>query len=64
MITKIIISIYLSLWGISIVLLLPQLIDDNRITNILSKIGLIILLVIGVITLFFTIVMCFYKLWG
>lgn len=64
MITKIIISIYLLLWGISIVLLLPQLIDDNRITNILSKIGLIILLVIGVITLFFTIVMCFYKLWG
>lgn len=64
MIVKIIISIYLLSWLIGIVLLLPQLIIDNRITNILCTIGNIVLLVIGIVTLFFVLEVSFCKLWS
>ena len=64
MIAKIIISIYLLLWLVGIVLLLPQLIIDNRITNILCIIGNIVLLLISIVTFFLVLVMSFCKLWG
>lgn len=64
MIAKIIISIYLLLWLVGVVLLLTQLIIDNRITDILCIIGNIVLLVISIVTLFLVLGMSFCKLWG
>ena len=64
MLIKIIVSICLLLCLIGLVLILPQLVVNNKITDILCKIGLILILVIGVMTSFFSLGVCFYKLWG
>jgi hypothetical protein len=63
MIAKIIHMIFLLLWSIETVLIVPQLIVDNKITAILSKIGYIMIIVNNIIILFFIFGMFLYKLW-